>query len=819
MPDDYEVYKEGGLLRGRYKKVDDISEGSYGYVSLANDTQTKKLVAVKYIFKNESESGGARCESQVDREVENEEKLQEQQLHKHHRSQISEKVRSRLSKNICFEALFEVDIHTKIGKHKNITELFDFFDSFIIMEYCSGGDLYEAIRADLVPKKTKLITHIASQIMDSIEFVHQKGIYHRDVKPENILIGGSDWTIKLTDWGLATLDKTSMDRSVGSERYMAPELFEDNLDRDERNEPYDCSKVDLWAIGIVLLNIVFHKNPFSVANPSDKAFCYFAANREALFDIFSTMSFDFFQVLRHSLTMDPSNRDLASMKRELAQLGEYTLDDEYFNSLADDGYSPAKTIEDSPLPLSPSETPTVPEGLMGEAVPKISVQDITPVSTKEKSKEKDPIPRFRFRKRSHPQHDISYRNAKPIKIDESKVLKNSRKPLAIPTPNTHINNFFQDYHANDQESFNTRDFFTPPSVHNRYMEGIFNNKFSKHRGNRRRRPSSSGNSKLNQKPNNNNLSTSYGRRGSNLSQNSNVSQSSPSGKYIPPHSRPNSILSGSPNIPTINSVLDGIHDGPSTLTTNTFHELHAISNENNENDLDDVLFTLEENDIDSFANDIDGLSINDEPFQKPHVPIDITQDSALPGSNELPEILKSPEPKPYKLNEVSKNTFTEQLAQMEPVAGSTFKAKPGVYIPPHHRKSMNSAILGHQQMSPQGAETTLSVGNNSISFGSFDTRRKSSNVGRSTGTPKSFIASNHGQATTVLQNSDIFADSNAVAFEDDEISPSFAANQTTTYASARDIKSGRKSSSIQDELIGSLEQYKNNWLMLQQQQD
>ena len=161
------------------------------------------------------------------------------------KSVISDEVKGRLTNDICMEAMYEVDILTKVGKHKNIVSLVDYFDSYIIMEYCSGGDLYEAIKDDLVPKKTKTITHIFSQIMDAIEFVHGKSIYHRDIKPENILITGIDWTIKLTDWGLATTHETSFDRSVGSERYMAPELFESNLDIEERKEAYKLSLIHI----------------------------------------------------------------------------------------------------------------------------------------------------------------------------------------------------------------------------------------------------------------------------------------------------------------------------------------------------------------------------------------------------------------------------------------------------------------------------------------------------------------------------------------------------------------------------------------------
>ena len=82
--------------------------------------------------------------------------------------------------------------------------------------------------------------------------------------------------------------------------------------------------------------------------------------------------------------------------------------------------------------------------------------------------------------------------------------------------------------------------------------------------------------------------------------------------------------------------------------------------------------------------------------------------------------------------------------------------------------------------------------------------------------------------TTAVQQSDIFADTNAVVFEDDEDANELADQRSMfgphdiykkNAVSPRRFRAGRKSSSIQDELVGSLEQYKNNWLMLQQQQE
>ena len=737
MTVDYEIYKEGGILKDRYQKIEDISEGSYGYVSLAKDLKEKKLVAVKYIFKldeDEDRSDNDCSERNYDSSQEKFH-IQNKTAKNNSKSSISSNVKSRMSDDVCFEAMYEVDIQTKIGKHKNIVQLLDFFDSYIILEYCTGGDLYEAIKDDIVPRSTNSITHIISQIIDAVEFVHNKHIYHRDIKPENILITGIDWTIKLTDWGLATTNDTSMDRSIGSERYMAPELFESNLDLEERKEPYRCDKVDLWAMGIVFLNIVFHKNPFSVANQSDKSFCYFAANREALFDVFSSMTYDFFQVLRYCLTIDPMNRDLKQIRVELDNLNEYTFDDEYYNNLEEEenyGYGSSGTEYDTevsesttnaiqppvslPTPVNSSKPSNEPmdkliDVEMDKSAPSMdnnntatNVTTDSTTDTKEGVKDTDnqsshqnneankqlDIPTFNIvqdklythykspnnnnnkvsakndnfdrsqsnfknkhnnnkKNRGKKKHNGRY-HIKPMQIEnrnKPKIIKNSRKPLGIPTPNTHINNFFHDYKkSKDKSNFNTRDFFTPPSVQNRYMEGVFDHKYRKNRSkhylttntnnnnnynshgnhspnkgwsssynqnngfsnnfkfNKFRRPSTTGNSGYNvtslkgshgQRNSFNNISMTSGffRRGS-------LTTHSP-GAYIPPNQRSSmSLGSGNPipnlayasistynNIPDISTVLDdgNYNNSPGSVNSHTSRDSGNINRVNYNNNI------------------------------------------------------------------------------------------------------------------------------------------------------------------------------------------------------------------------------------------
>lgn len=216
--------------------------------------------------------------------------------------------------------------------------MYDTFDSCLVLEYCSRGDLYEAIQNNKGPSTSQDIKDVFLQILNALNFCHSHQVYHRDLKPENILVA-DDWSIKLCDWGLATTTKIISNKDefdIGSERYMAPELFDAEI------ESYDASKIDLWSIGIILLTLVFHKNPFQVANYSDKRFAQFVNNREALFDIFSTMSGDMFSVLRYCLNIDPQNRDLESLKSEVEKLKYFTMDEEYWGS----DYEEEEEVED-----------------------------------------------------------------------------------------------------------------------------------------------------------------------------------------------------------------------------------------------------------------------------------------------------------------------------------------------------------------------------------------------------------------------------------------------------------------------------------------
>ena len=343
----YEYNDNDQILKGRYTKIHDLNNGSYGNITLAKDLQTNKLVAIKYYY---TISDNSDSEDSDDQDK--------------HSDQNSNDLYPKGDVNNC---LYEYNIlktlHNNITatatKHNTILvdsviNAVDQFDAYLVMDYCSHGDLYDAIRNDTVPRSSKMLFHLINQLTNCLEFIHLNGVYHRDIKPENILIHDiTNWQLKLTDFGLATIDATSNEKDIGSERYMAPELFlydEDELcnldtDNDEffssanNNSSYETDKVDIWALGITFLNIVFHKNPFEIAKPNlDKIFKYYCFNREAVLDIFDIMTPDFYKLIVSCLQLNPSDRNFATLKTYVRSCREFTFDDYIYNTTEDSLY-------------------------------------------------------------------------------------------------------------------------------------------------------------------------------------------------------------------------------------------------------------------------------------------------------------------------------------------------------------------------------------------------------------------------------------------------------------------------------------------------
>jgi serine/threonine protein kinase len=281
-------FYDGVVLDGRFETISPLNHGSFGMVFMAKDLQTNDFVAIKCLTKRSAAS-------EID---------------------ISFAVDERSEELAC---------HARLGSHANIVSLIHSFETeahiYIVLEFCSRGDLYEAIRTGTGPLETEHVRQFMLQLVDAVAYIHDKGMYHRDIKPENIFLTQSG-EMKLGDFGLATSENWTYETTVGSDRYMSPEQY------DSAGNGYSPEKADIWAIGICLLNILFSRNPFTTPTESDPLFLDFSRDKQSLFDVFPTMSQDTYEVIAQCMSLDPSKRSLAGVREALVRAVSFTTFDD-----------------------------------------------------------------------------------------------------------------------------------------------------------------------------------------------------------------------------------------------------------------------------------------------------------------------------------------------------------------------------------------------------------------------------------------------------------------------------------------------------------
>jgi len=217
---------------------------------------------------------------------------------------------TRLSRRQMNRRLREISLHCKASTHPNIIPIFKVIDDYdgiyVVMEYCPESDLFWNIchRGRYVGND-QLCKTVFLQILDAVEHCHNIGIYHRDLKPENILVAHHGWTVKLTDFGLATAGETSSDFGCGSERYMSPECLSPNPESEDPR--YYCAPNDVWALGIILINLTCGRYPWVQATHRDPTYHAFTASKITL-DEFLPVTEEVNDILNHIFQPKPELR-------------------------------------------------------------------------------------------------------------------------------------------------------------------------------------------------------------------------------------------------------------------------------------------------------------------------------------------------------------------------------------------------------------------------------------------------------------------------------------------------------------------------------
>jgi serine/threonine protein kinase len=190
---------------GRFNILRMLGKGTQGAVHLAYDPQLDRQVAIKML-----RPGAAHTESLL------------------HEARIVSKLQ-----HACIVPLYDA------GEHEG--------DPYLVCAYVEGGTLQKMLRNGALPAVKS--AEIASQLLDALEYAHQHGVLHLDIKPGNIMIGQHGQPM-LMDFGIARLMKEQCEDSqevIGTPQYMAPECIS--------NGGVDASS-DLYSVGMVLYEMV-----------------------------------------------------------------------------------------------------------------------------------------------------------------------------------------------------------------------------------------------------------------------------------------------------------------------------------------------------------------------------------------------------------------------------------------------------------------------------------------------------------------------------------------------------------------------------------
>ena len=253
----------GKRLDGRYEIQEIIGVGGMAVVYKAYDNQENRIVAVK-ILKDEFVSN-----QEFIRRFKNE------------------------SKAIAMLS------------HQNIVKVYDvsFGDliQYIVMEYIEGVTLKEVIERQ-GSLRWKDAVHFTIQILRGLQHAHDKGIVHRDVKPQNIMVL-ADGTIKVTDFGIARFtrsdQRTITDKAIGSVHYISPEQA--------RGEKTD-EKSDIYSVGVMLYEMITGQMPFQAESAVSVAIMQLQREPKSPTEINGSIPDGLEQITMHAMQKTPERR-------------------------------------------------------------------------------------------------------------------------------------------------------------------------------------------------------------------------------------------------------------------------------------------------------------------------------------------------------------------------------------------------------------------------------------------------------------------------------------------------------------------------------
>ncbi|XP_061658228.1 5'-AMP-activated protein kinase catalytic subunit alpha-1 isoform X1 [Syngnathoides biaculeatus] len=283
---------EGRVKIGHYILGDTLGVGTFGKVKVGQHELTKHQVAVKIL--NRQKIRSLDVVGKIRREIQN----------------------------------------LKLFRHPHIIKLYQVIstptDIFMVMEYVSGGELFDHIckNGKLEEKESR---RLFQQIISAVDYCHRHMVVHRDLKPENVLLD-AHMNAKIADFGLSNMmsDGEFLRTSCGSPNYAAPEVISGRL--------YAGPEVDIWSSGVILYALLCGTLPFD----DDHVPTLFKKICDGIFFTPPYLNPAVTSLLKHMLQVDPMKRATIKEIREddwfKQDLPKYLFpeDPSYSNNMIDD---------------------------------------------------------------------------------------------------------------------------------------------------------------------------------------------------------------------------------------------------------------------------------------------------------------------------------------------------------------------------------------------------------------------------------------------------------------------------------------------------
>jgi serine/threonine protein kinase len=362
---------DGCYLNDNIKFIRKIGAGTYGLIYLVEDVITNSLYAAKMVLKRPPKklSNGAKT---ID-VAENKRNIQ-RQLHAcfHDPQTGGRKNVSASELNLDFlqhecadcKLLREIALHLRVHDHPNVTTIHKVYNIdkvaiVIMMDYYAQGDLFQSIidkqiftKRDNSVDRLLMMKNVILQLIEVVRFCALRGVYHCDLKPENIMVNYNplyrrtshskasilDYNevhVVLIDFGLAMNDPlVCCNVCRGSSFYMAPERITNytssplikslvdltryqsidvcDTNRCTMNRYFPTLAGDIWSLGVLIVNITCARNPWPIAEiesaDGNLVFRTYMLKDKSILRAILPISKQFNDFLNRIFTMDPSSR-------------------------------------------------------------------------------------------------------------------------------------------------------------------------------------------------------------------------------------------------------------------------------------------------------------------------------------------------------------------------------------------------------------------------------------------------------------------------------------------------------------------------------